>query len=346
MSTDPDEWEGRTISAIAMEPHVATCYLLWECPQQNVDLSRHDMQSWLDHAVKGPSHRRNTSQEIKCVDVRFLAPTETGSSDNVFSELNAACAEARETGDLRNAEIEKRVLDGVGEMLGELRAMHRNLMSNQGMTPWAFQRWFAGDMRVAFDTQVGQIRNSPPQNFQTPERILLESEFLTRIAERFAEDDSKRAEDRRYALSVNELECRNFLFQLLLGQTMDWAKRTATDVYENLMIKFFDQVGNKFNKGGKAFLQELADFCDKKPPQTRHSTKEADAKEKEMDVQRQLRNFLEKSSFVSMYVGCVLSEVVPILYCTVAPQILQEDQKDVTAEHYIQHLTTARSVLQ
>merc|ERR1719264_1780557 len=130
----------------------------------------------------------------------------------------------------------------------------------------------------------------------------------------------------RTAQSMNELPCRSFLFRLLVGQTMDLARKTAKDSYDAVMKLIFDEVGKRFNISGDKFMREFTEFCIKAPPATaRPGSQERKQWDMEMDVQKNIRDFLHEENLVSMYVGCVLAEVVPILYCTVSPRMLQDN---------------------
>merc|ERR1719235_467625 len=140
------------------------------------------------------------------------------------------------------------------------------------------------------------------------------------------------------AKGVNELGCRRFLFNLILGQILDRASDFADQAYESVMMRIFDAVGKWFHMDGRCLFEELDAFS---------TSEEA----KNEDALLTLKSFLTRKNFVDMYVGCVLSEAVPLLYCTLLPTIWDQKREkdgkagDITSERYKQHLEHVQEIL-
>jgi len=53
---------------------------------------------------------------------------------------------------------------------------------------------------------------------------------------------------------------------------------------------------------------------------------------------RLLLNFLKKETFISMYVGCIISLIGPMLYCTVLPTVFDQKTNTVSEKCVADHL--------
>jgi hypothetical protein len=169
------------------------------------------------------------------------------------------------------------------------------------------------DARTAFEVPSAAFLNNQPQ-------------FFGGAVEDLGGD--------RQAVSINEIRCRAFLFNVMVGQTMDKAAALANVAYDVVMRQVLNEVGRWFCMDGEVVLSELGDFC-----------KAGKAKHQE----EMLKDFLVKENFVNMYVGCVLSAMVPMLYVTVLPALWDSAQGkigEVTDKNYKSNFKEAQLLLE
>jgi len=349
-STEPQEDEIRLIEVIAAEPRISVCFVIWESPHNlNVDKwADTHTKTWQSYAEKNTLRSIGGTQieRVTCVEVRLISPNQL-INVQMHEVINEDLKEAVVNADARYETIAAKVITGVDEVHRECSRVLSTISKNEGITPAQFQRQFALDIRNKFLEKLAESgkNKTKAHNFKLPKIEFLMREFVVQTADIFEEDRGKKSEKAKSAQSINELPCRDFLFQLLVGQTMETASSTATACYQRVMNFVFEEVGNRFNVSGPGFMRELEIFCNKVNPGARGSGVQAEAWEREMKVECMLLEFLQEENFVSMYVGCVLAEVVPLLYCTVSPPMLQDLTGKLTTENYARNLATARSIL-
>lgn len=137
------------------------------------------------------------------------------------------------------------------------------------------------------------------------------------------------------ACSIEELEARVDVFKTLMGQTMEMARAHAEKVFDSVVHKLFEAVAGWFSMSPEQFLEEVSEFrrrLDQKEikPPVEHA--------EEMRL-RLLMDFLDKENFISMYVGCIVSLIGPMLYCTVLPTMYDSHRREVTTESVNAHLS-------
>jgi len=109
------------------------------------------------------------------------------------------------------------------------------------------------------------------------------------------------------ASSVNELEARVFVAQVMLGQTISKAQELAEGVYDGTIAKVKEELAGMFCLTPAELHDMIGTFLNKPRDE------EEDNKENET------YGFTERSHFVEMYVGVVTSIAMPVLCATVLP---------------------------
>jgi len=131
--------------------------------------------------------------------------------------------------------------------------------------------------------------------------------------------------DDEHARDIQELQCRNQLLLIMLGQTVKKAANLAERAYDEVILKILDKVAECFCIDREKMLLEVENFCKSDLADADGSFILSDTKEmeKEKEMIAILKDFISKDHFVQMYVGCVLALTMPMLYTVVLPVIME-----------------------
>jgi len=130
--------------------------------------------------------------------------------------------------------------------------------------------------------------------------------------------------------TVNELEARVFMLQVMLGQTIAKAQEVAGKVFDTTIAKIIGDLGSMFCLTAAELRKEMEDY---------NKTANGDD-----EHEKELYGFIERKHFVEMYVGVVASIAVPLLTCTVLPTILDAGLSP-TEQTYKDALTQSKKEL-
>jgi len=180
-----------------------------------------------------------------------------------------------------------------------------------------------GVLRAAMDSGVKGLREIKlsTTDWTVPDKTNLQM-FLKKATDRGNEG--------KQASSVNELEARIFLLQLMLGQTIAKAKALAENAYDSTIGKVREQLAGLFCLTDGEMHQMILDFL-------------KDRKLAEDNSEADTYGFTEKAHFVEMYVGVVISIAMPLLCSIVLPCLLKN--KVVSGEDYKKAVELARKEL-
>jgi len=322
---DPDGFEQPFLEELSREPNVSACFVLWRPVDGRSDWgSDSTTAKWQRLAGDVVVHLKPmcSSEDTARLDIaqfeRDLFYEVKESTRVVYERLEEKGRKLREKTSVFSCEV-RRFLD----------ARSQDSQNGPG--------WFQQNLR----TKVRQRQRALLEDFQKEaSHVFREAKFEVPSAEFLGNQPQffgGAIEDMgggREAVSINEIRCRAFLFNVMVGQTMDKAAALADVAYDVVMRQVLNEVGRWFCMDGEVVLSELNEFC-----------RAGKAKHQE----EMLKDFLVKDNFVNMYVGCVLSTMVPMLYVTVLPALWDSAQGkigEVTDKFYRSNFEKAQLLLQ
>merc|ERR1719367_975809 len=138
----------------------------------------------------------------------------------------------------------RKVFDGAADVHRECSELQNTMRKNENITASQLQREFKGKIKDKFMKTTQNLKTTTVRNqkFLIPSKDFLKEEFLQELAEVFADDRApEKGGQPKTAQSLNELACREFLFQLLAGQTIKLAEKAAKAVYDKVIVHIFSQ---------------------------------------------------------------------------------------------------------
>lgn len=130
---------------------------------------------------------------------------------------------------------------------------------------------------------------------------------------------------------LNELEMRAFLCRVVLGQVLSFARKRAEGFYENDLEPLKKHVAQEYFRISVealdgAILRSINDDDDEEEEQ--HED------EREREMTQLACQFLDRESFITMYVGCTVLSIVPFIYSMIYPTLMVPGSNEISGNRY------------
>jgi hypothetical protein len=267
------------------------------------------------------------------VDIKLCPLRKETEVANFFELLETTRFEAKEIVEAR-IDGKKKILDGKAKGFeSEARTFlqERNKSAHK-TAPW-FQKEIREQIRENAKKYVDKVKPTISKESNPLKMAIPEGKFLAEIPDFLpAAIEQVAANEGDAATSINELECRTFMVNLLLGQTLDHAQKMAEKLYDEAFAKVLDDVGGWFFMDGSQFLEELNHFCQNQDP----ANQEDDLKE-----------FLSRQHFIHMFTGCTLWNIMPMIYTLILPTLWEKTatKQSITSTMYDHNLGRILEIL-
>jgi len=310
-TVDPDDGHGEVnmLQTLKRNAHIVSLYVILPPEMEEAEI---DKNNWQQHAK---------NLQIIFINVKKLA-------SNVRAKVGEMQDDARNAESVA-AEKRKKFLKRFDEEFKDFQKTSRAIRDAKHeiarLSPESLHSKTVnnGVLRAAMDSGVKGLREIKlsTTDWTVPDKTNLQT-FLKKATDRGNEG--------KQASSVNELEARIFLLQLMLGQTIAKAKTLAENAYDSTIGKVREQLAGLFCLTDGEMHQMILDFL-------------KDRKLAEDNSEADTYGFTEKAHFVEMYVGVVISIAMPLLCSMVLPCLLKN--KVVSGEDYKKAVELARKEL-
>lgn len=355
---DPTKHEVLLLQELSREPHISVVLVLWTPPPG--PRGKPDLSIWQQHAgyVEVALEYITSHNDLLDFERKLLPAELVRAKDNVSSRMEQA----------------RRDVEGNLRTVSKVALPYLNALQTRSETPGEFHQHYEKIVRKHFEASQEQLKSELEGEvgfaLKMPDQQHLIDEYMPKTLHRFdvlpkedgmsekarqamlslfvracpfafstlknqADDDKKddaAAEAR--ASSLEELPARLSVFKMLMGQAMVMARAHAEKVYSSVVTDVFACVGGWFDMSPQQFQAEMSNF-QKHLNEGDLPLPIEDWEEKRLTL---LLGFLDKENFISMYVGCIISLIGPMLYCTVLPTMFDPHTKTVSADVSDAHL--------
>jgi hypothetical protein len=289
-SSDPVGIDKFVLAELEMEPHVGCCYVIWNAPAHITNWTA--LPAWKKFAGD--------------VKIRLVLTKDVAS---ILEELEKELPDSSDEVDGRIASKVKKLKEQASTFRQGIQDFLDDRAGNEFKDAKYFQQHFREKIREIADSEIEKVRSTITPDAFRCELKVPDAEHLIKLPEFIgASVDRVGGES---AASMNELKCRSFLSNILLGQTLSHAQKVARGMYDGAFMKVLDKVGEWFCMDGEVFLKELSIYC---------SGEDTDPDTK------LIGDFIDREHFVQMFAGCTLWNIMPMLYSVVLPRLWDREK--------------------
>jgi len=327
-SPSPKDFEEAVLREVSKEPRLSKCIVLWTPPEEAIEFTEQKYgEEWLaltsgmDIGLQALRTEQDVKDFHRKLDVA-LSDSDVWVDHRVselvvdFEKRARTFSELILTFQAKKEGIESHRADILQQMLAAGKENKETKVNKDERV---------GTIKQCFKDSMKAFRQSKPDNPKFEKLKWPSAEFLKRCPA-FLQSAVDEKDDKAVS-TINELECRAFVYRVLLGQTVSKAEELAGRAFDAVVTPVLDAVADFLCLPPATLQTELERFCQSGNKEATHS-------------EPTLYNFLRKDRFAAMYVGCVLSEVVPMLYCVMLPMLL--DGQEPSKKFYKDHISQAR----
>jgi hypothetical protein len=310
-TTDPLDWELPLLEEFAKDPNVATCVLLWQPPDASKlwPPAERSQGMWRARAGKG-------------IDLRFKNASGPDWVGDFVEDLVVSVGNCREQRHTRITAESARFATMVDKFVMTAKEQVRVRTQCRTKRPDACQAHLVAWRENNKDNEKAVAKELKKDNSAG---IITLPGYLLNKEPKFSGEVISDLGGR--VRSLNELECRTFVSNTLLVQTVTQAMHVARTAYDKVIIPMLDHLGDFFGMDAEAMLYELDQFCSQQ--------------KKVLHNEDWLRDFFRRDHFAFMFQGCVLYLAVPVLFGSVMPRISDGNDIGIKSSQYTAHIPRA-----
>lgn len=322
LSATPDDMEVEILKKINEEAGLSKCIVVWASAPPGQPFSDAEESDW-----------KKFAPELNLSLVRVASPADLST---FFNDLDVALADSSST--VRTAVDRKQdqLQNLAKKVTHSCRVFQQKRKDLANKSAGEFSMDFAeNDIKVLYETLLGELPETLTKEwidsnaeFQIPTTKNLRGNMEFRpVGSLYLSDDGQ-------ARDINELQCRNHLLLVMLGQTVKKAADLAERAYDKVILPILDKVAECFCMDRGKMLLEVENFCKSDLSDADDSFFLSDKKEmkKEKEMIAILREFISRDHFMQMYVGCVVALTMPMLYTAVLPVIMERPSEETPGQ--------------
>jgi len=328
-SFDPLDKERALLTKLRGQPNFVKLFVLWTPPSTSADIegvwSKKSKDNWNDQ-------KSGLDVELIALDERFDCQT------FLDDKVKVAIQESKSKGDENMRKLREELQQMKHKFARELKAFSDEQQMAKNINALDFHNFMRKDVRSTKEEKVKSMKSSKV-NFRIPKGAPLKEtpEFLSATIDQVTDAATN---ERQSTFSVNELSCRAFLFNVMLGQCVGMARGLAGNAHDVVITSFLNRVGEKYFMSGEQILKEMDLYLKKASASAASKTDNL-----ELQYMQILRQMLTKDCFEHMYVGCVTYMLMPALYSTVLAVVHDQDTMGSSDKNYRHNLLRAKSML-